>query len=247
MASPPDILEILAARQALATTPSPWLDAARGSISIEEAADRVAQHDAPALVERSKRLFAPDPEADERRLQELLEAFGTPRRSWTGPLVVLLALAAGLMLALTLLAGGRPSSDSPELAQYSLELHHTARTDRADRSDEPPAYFVDRRFSATLRPWEAVDDDLEVAAYVCTARGTARALPMTTRFAAHGLIELEASIRDLDLGVGSHELVLVIGRAGSMPALHSCLDLDSRDDGDAQLIRTRVEILPRPQ
>src|SRR5262245_45966624 len=129
-----DILEALAARHALASTPEPWLDAARGSISVEEAAARVGDREDPALVERSKQLFAEgDVAVDEARLRRLLAEHMPPqRRSWQGPLLLTLALAAAVVLAVSLSVGPTEGPQTPvTLAKYDLELSQVASSQRA--------------------------------------------------------------------------------------------------------------------
>jgi hypothetical protein len=245
-----DILELLAARQALASTPEPWLDAARGSISVEEAARRVSGQEDPALVERSRQLFAAgDPAADEARLERLLAAcLPPPRRAWRGPLVLGLALAAGVVLAVSLSEDRTVAPGSvPQLARYDLELHQGASTQRAvEPSGSTQRFYADRRFQATLRPFTEVRTQVQAMVYACEPDG-ARRLPLEPRVAPNGLVELESDVADLGLGVGAWDLVFVVGVVGSLPRPQTCEDEALAAGDGIQVLRTRIEILPPPR
>jgi hypothetical protein len=245
-----DILELLAARQALASTPEPWLDAARGSISVEEAARRVSGQEDPALVERSRQLFAAgDPAADEARLERLLAAcLPPPRRAWRGPLVLGLALAAGVVLAVSLSEDRTVAPGSvPQLARYDLELHQGASTQRAvEPSGSTQRFYADRRFQATLRPFTEVRTQVQAMVYACEPDG-ARRLPLEPRVAPNGLVELESDVADLGLGAGAWDLVFVVGVVGSLPRPQTCEDEALAAGDGIQVLRTRIEILPPPR
>jgi len=252
-----DILEALAARHALASTPEPWFQAARGSISVEDAARRVQVEDQedPELVERSKQLFAAgDAAVDEARLQRLLdEHLPPPRRAWRGPVVLAVALAAGLVLAVSL-SVGRRGQDSVQqvsalqLGGYDLELHGTARSQRAAEpsASEPARFYADRGFRATLRPWTAVRSEVQAVVYACDADG-ARRLPLEPRVGPSGIVEVEGAVADLGLDVGAWELVFVVGVVGSLPRVAACDDEALVPGDGVQVLRTRIEILPPPR
>jgi hypothetical protein len=246
-----DILELLAARQALASTPEPWLDAARGSISIEEAARRVSGQEDPELVERSRQLFAAgDPAVDEARLVRLLDAcLPPPRRSWRGPLVLGLALAAAVVLAVSLSEDRTAAPDSvPQLARYDLELHQGASSQRAAEpsGSETKRFYADRRFQATLRPFTEVRTEISAMVYACEA-DKARRLPLEPRVAPNGLVEMESDVADLGLDVGAWDLVFVVGAVGSLPRPQTCEDEALAAGDGVQVLRTRIEILPPPR
>jgi hypothetical protein len=244
-----DVLEVVAARHALEHTPQAWLDAARGAITPEDAARRVEDEEDPALVERSKQLFAPgDPAVDEQRLQQLLAVgFDAPRQPWRGALAAVLAMAAVLVLVLVVPWSGGDRSSSP-LPRYALELDAGARIDRGAEPSTPTGdarVYADRSLRVTLRPWDAVDGAVEAAAYACEAEGPRR-LPIVPSVTPSGLVEVDGRVAALGLGVGSWELRFVVGRAGSLPELRTC-EAEARDVEPAQLLRTRIEILAPPR
>ncbi|MEM7151493.1 MAG: hypothetical protein AAF799_01580 [Myxococcota bacterium] len=246
---PTDILDVLAARQTLATTPRAWFDAAEGEISIERARELVADREDPALIERSAALFRPgDPRIEQRRLRMLVgEHFPVRRRSWRQPLLIGVSLAAALLLVLNL---GDPASRGPgsvALAQYSIELERSAKTLRGDEPPSVAVFFADRRLRATLRPWTAITTPVEAAAYVCEADGSLRPLPLQPRASHDGVIVVDDAIADLGLGLGLVDLVFVVGPRGELPVPEDCRGdalLPSQDH--ARTIRTRIEIQPPP-
>jgi hypothetical protein len=245
-----DILEVLAARHALAFTPQPWFDAARGVISIQEAARRVADQEDPELVQRSSLLFAPgDAAVDEQRLQRLLDrGFGPRRLAWRGPVTLVLLLAAMLVLVVLGWERGVDREPVPLLASYTLELDQVASSKRAARPEPPSdvgsSYYMDRSFRATLRPWTEVTTEVEAVVYACEADG-ARRLPVVPRVTPSGVVIMESDVAGLDLGIGAWELLFVVGAVGSLPQAPTCA-ADELDASGVQALRTRIEILPPP-
>lgn len=244
-----DILEALAARQALESTPQPWLDAARGVISPAEAARRAQGQEDPALVERSMQLFAPNPAADEQRLRQLLaQGFAPPPRAWRGAFAVALGLLAALVLALVMPWGGGPPGSSPS-TRWALELERGAALDRAAEPSTPSdvvRFYADRDLRATLRPWDAVQGRVAAAVYTC--EGTVpRRLPVEPRAAPGGVVVVESGVAALGLGVGTWELLFVVGTAEPLPEPRTCGAEGLADQGDVQILRTRIEILPPPR
>ncbi|MCX4247785.1 hypothetical protein [Paraliomyxa miuraensis] len=244
-----DILEALAARQALESTPEPWLEAARGAISVEEAARRVEADEDPELIERSKLLFRPGDDAvDEQRLERLLrEGFSPPSRRprwwWRGTMTVGLALAAALVLVVAI-----PWRETTPLPSYEPEFEGTARLDRAAEpsATEVARFYADRRFRATLRPWTAVPGRVEAAVYACEDDGP-RPLPVVPRAEPSGIVVIESEVAALGLSVGIEELLFVVGTADALPRPITC-DVDERELGaGVRLLRTRIEILPPPR
>ncbi len=246
-----DILEALAARHVLASTPEPWLDAARGAISPQEAARSVEGQEDPELVERSLQLFRPgDPAVDERRLRRLLDdGFGPARHGWRGPLGIALALAAALVLAVSLSWPGDvgPGSSPPLLASYSLELDQVARSQRAAEPAAPtdlPRFYVHRSFAAKLRPSTAVHTPVRAEVYACEPSG-ARRLPVMPRVEPNGMVVVDAEVSSMGLDVGTWELLFVVGPAGSLPELVTCDAAGLAGDAGVQVPRSRIDILPR--
>lgn len=240
-----DILEALAARQALELTPQPWLDAARGAIPPEEAARRVAGQEDPALVERSKQLFAPgDRAVDEERLQQLLVAgFAPPSRSWGGPIAILLAMAAALVLVLAMPWSGPAGVP---MTRYVLELEYGAREHRAAEPLAPTdivRFHADREMRATLRPATAVAGKVAAAVHVCEGSGLRR-LAVEPRVEPSGVVVVESEVAALGLGVGTWELLFVVGTADPLPVPTTCRADELADVGGVRLLRTRIEILP---
>ncbi len=247
-----DILEVFAAQYSLASTPRPWFDAARGVISVQEAAQQLEGEEPPELIERSATLFAAgEALADERRLRQLLRKhFGEPRRRWRGPLLVVLGMAAALVLVLpmTMTMNSTAPASSP-LDSYTLELDLVARSERGAEPDGDVAkFYADRSLRVTLRPWTAVEGTVEATVYACDEAGSARRLPLEPRVGPDGVVVVEGDVQGLGLGVGTWELVFIVGRAGSLPEPRTCdAEEVTGSKRDARALRTRIEIVPPPR
>lgn len=232
------ILELFAAHRALTETPQAWVDVSLGSLTPEQAASAMEGLESPALIERSKALFAPPSAQQERAIRaRVLEHAAPERPAWrwlVGGGAV--ALAATLVLALSLPA----SPDHPPLgAAYQLELsaewtgvRNTARPEAAPGSI--PTFRRDQRVSFTLRPQVAIaEPELEV---VVLARdehgqehrlGTARRLSTTT-----GTVRFAEPLDALGLTPGRWELVLVVGRPGQVPTELEAVEAAGAPDHD---------------
>lgn len=220
------ILELFAAHRALTETPQAWLDVSLGSLTPEQAASAMEGVESPALIERSKALFAPPSAQQERAIRARVLEHAAPERSAWRWLVGggAIALAATLVLTLSLPA----SQDHPPLgAAYQLELsaewsgvRSTARPEAEAAPGSIPTFRRDQRVSFTLRPQVAIaETELEV---VVLARdehgqghrlGAARRLTTTT-----GTVRFAEPLDALGLTPGRWELVLVVGRPGQVPA-----------------------------
>lgn len=246
-----DIFEALAARRALASTPTPWLDAARGAIPLEEAALRVQDQEDPALLARSMQLFAPgEPAVDEQRLEWLLAqgVASSPRGwAWRGVFAVAMALTTALVLVLVLPRSGEPLSRTLS-TPYALELEQGVRLDRAATPTSPSEvtrYYAHRDLRATLRPGTAVLGGVEASVHVCEA-GIPRRLPVMPRVGPRGVIMVESRVAALGLGEGEWELLFVVGTE-PLPPLRTCEANELTDGDDVQVLRTRIEIIPPPR
>ena len=84
--------------------------------------------------------------------------------------------------------------------------------------DEPKVrvYREDRALEIWLRPVNAVDGPVEVAAYA-RRDGEIRRLPIAPEVQDNGAVHVEATTRETGLDVGEWELVFVVGRLGQLP------------------------------
>lgn len=250
------IPELLAAHLTVADLPRAWLAVSRGELSPEAAALR--DHEDPALVERSKALFAPLPPAEEHELRRRIlaqvpereEVVATPshRRAWIG---TGLALAAGLVLALSL---HRPDERSPpDLgARYhvttSAQYDHDRGPPSEARTEPVPSFRVDQRVDFTLRASQRVDADaLEVRVLARDEAGmqrwlgAPRLLPTTS-----GTVVLSERLDALGLRAGLWRLVFVVSRPGHPPPEDLEIDAGSARASHFAVADATIRVVDRP-
>jgi hypothetical protein len=217
------ILELFAAHRALTETPRAWVDVSLGSFTPEQAASAMEGVESPALIERSKALFAPPSVQQERAIRaRVLEHAAPERPAWwwlAGGGAV--AMAATLVLALSL----PTSPDHPPLgAEYQLELsaewsvvRSTARLEAAPGSI--PTFRRDQRVSFTLRPQVAITEaELEVVVLARDEHGQGHRLGPARRLSTTtGTVRFAEQLDALGLTPGRWELVFVVGRPGQVP------------------------------
>lgn len=211
------IPELLAAHLAATTTPQAWLDVARGSITPEQAAQAMAGRESPALIERSKRLFAPPSSAQERAIRRrvLEHAAREPRRSsgWIGERLAL-ALAAALTLVMSLRPPEREEPAGARVNHYTMEMSSPSASVRGGPDPSKPVYRPAQIVTFTLRPPTSTTGtahDVLMLIYDEQGRlvqlGPPRTLPTT-----NGTLRFSARLDELGLTAGTWTLVLVISR-----------------------------------
>lgn len=235
MASLDPIVPLLASHEALRSTPEIWLDVSRGSISPELAGEQLEGVEEPALIERSRVLFAPpSPEQEHRIRERALDSVAPARRPWwwvTGSL----AMAAALLLALAL----RPDDPAPYAplgVEYRVELSAGWEATRSEAGREPPpgqtpparptnrptdrpTYRSDQQVDFTLRPKVALHEptlDVVMFAYDEQGRGV-RVGPRRHLATRTGTVHWSQTLGAAGLTPGTWQLVFVIGRPGQLP------------------------------
>jgi hypothetical protein len=215
------ILELFAAHRALAETPQAWQEVSLGSLTPEQAASVMSGVESPALIERSKALFAPPSVEKERAIRaRVLEHAAPAKPAWLAGGGAL-ALAAALVLALSLPA---PQEHPPLGAAYQLELSAEWTVARGAARPEPtpgsiPMFRRDQRVSFTLRPQVAIAEaELEVVVLARDELGRHHRLGSPRRLATTtGTVRFAERLDALGLTPGRWELVLVVGRPGQVP------------------------------
>lgn len=223
MAPPDHIPQLLASHEVLRSTPEIWFDVSRGLISPEQAGRDLEGVEDPGLIERSAALFAPPSPEQERRIRERALDSVTPARRSRWWISGVLALAAGLLLALALRPADTPSY-APLGAEYRVELSAGWEATRSEAGLEPCGdpthiYRIDQRVDFTLRPEVALHEtelDLLVLAYDERGRG-ARVGPLRRLATRSGTLHASQGLGAAGLTPGTWQLVFVIGRAGQVP------------------------------
>jgi len=219
------ILELFAAHRAVTETPQAWVDVSLGLLTPEQAASAMEGVESPALIERSRALFAPPSAQQERAIRARVLEHATPERpAWrwlAGGGALAIAIAATLVLVLSLPA----SQDHPPLgAAYQLELsaewtevRSTAHPEAAPGSI--PMFRRDQRVSFTLRPQVTIaETELEVVVLARDERGQEHRLGAARRLATTtGTVRFAEQLDALGLTPGRWELVFVVGRPGQVP------------------------------
>lgn len=221
--------------------PRPWEAVLRGEAELEAVA---AAHEVE--LERARAYFTPlEPERVAAIVDAILppvqaEAVTVPeagevvdlasrRRDRSATWIVIgsvLALAAALALWWTW-PRGEPGdrggvASHERLPSYGLEVGGWLKELRAPEPDAPAPtryrYALDGEFEWVLRPDASVTGELTLRAYVLD-EGQARALELgaMVEIAASGAVRVEGTIDRLNLGPGSHTIVLVVGRPDKLP------------------------------
>jgi tetratricopeptide (TPR) repeat protein len=243
--------ELLAAHQAVVETPQVWLDVSRGLVTPEQAAMEVSSRESPALIERSKLLFAPPTAAQEQAIRARILDYAAPvERAW-GRIWGGLAVAAALALTLSLW----PEHEGyPALGvTYQLELSAEWEPLRSGTGhDEPEAGSIrtfrsDQTVDFTLRPSVGISEtELEVwvSAYDEAGRGrwlgTPRRLATTT-----GTVQISERLDVMGLTAGTWRLVFVVGRPGQLTALE--LGIESPTADHYAVTRTTIRVNDVPE
>ncbi len=243
------IHQLLKAYHACETTPDAWVDVMQGLRRPEDLARELAGVEAPDVIERSARLFAPPSDAREQaRLRSLLCApvFQSIRpmtglRRWG---VVMVALAAAVVLAVLL----RPAP--PFGYDYSVELEFSVQYVRSGKGHgaDVGEYYEGEPIGVILRPAKTVDGVVAVVAVAYDEDAVGRPLQLTPRVLRNGVIEFRGE-QGLGLPVGSWQLVFVVGPPGQLedgirgvPA-----ETVASKKGAYEVVRARIVIVPKPE
>lgn len=246
------IPELLATHRALTDAPELWLDVSRGLVSPEEAARALTGRESPALIERSKALFAPPSAEQERAIRARVLEHATPRRRGLGWVAGGLALAAAIVLALTLRPPTQPTQP-PLGATYQVELSAGWEGARGGagpgqpQGDAARTFRIDQRVDFTLRPSAALAlTELEVVLLAYDEQGHGHRLGPARRLTTRtGMVSFSEGLAALGLTAGTWQLVFVIGRPGQVPADPQRFDPKGQDagDGDHAVARVKIRVL----
>lgn len=221
MASRDQVSEFLAAHEVLTSTPEVWLEVSRGTVSAEQAARTVEGEEDPALIERSRVLFAPPTALQERRIRTRALEAGAASASPAGWIGGLLAVAAALLLALAL-RPGEVAEYAPLGVGYQVEMSAGWEATRGQpgRPHDPiPRYRLDQQVDFTLRPEATLDATrLDVLAVAHDTQGRQVVVSPRHRVTTtKGVVHLSATLDDAGLAPGTWTLTFVVGRAGQVP------------------------------
>lgn len=188
-------------------------------------------------------------EGDELRLQALMSLYsqgesvtgsrGRATRRW--PWWVGIGLAAVALL--TLMLREAVQAPLPLGTHYEVDLHRELAMVRSVEARAPiRVYREDRSIEIWLRPVEATEPPLEVAAYARRG-GETRRLAIEPTVKDNGVVHIVTTVRNAGLTVGDWELLLLVGRPGALPEGLDELAVDADVDAssyDARVVQVRI-------